>query len=70
MTLIELSDDEAKFVSDILQMYQEGIDAEIPHVINQTDEMSHWSLYGLRKQYEVAMRIRLRIATVLGVSVL
>jgi hypothetical protein len=66
MAQIELSDDEARFVTDILQMYMEGIDAEIPHVVTQTDETAHWSLYGLRKQYEVAMRLRLRIATTIG----
>ena len=58
---LELSDEEATYVQDILQMWMEGIEKEVEGLADETDDEAHWSRYQLRKQFEVAGRVRLRI---------
>jgi hypothetical protein len=57
---LELSSDEAQYLDDILGMWVEGVIQEAPTVAT-SDSEAHWSLYQLRRQREVAERLRLRI---------
>lgn len=57
---LELSEAEATLLDDVLAMWIEGAEAEIPSLA-QTEEEAHWSMYGLRKQVAMAGRIKLRI---------
>lgn len=57
---LQLSEQEATFLDDVLAMWIEGAEAEAP-TLAQSDEEAHWSMYGLRKQVNIASRIKLRI---------
>jgi hypothetical protein len=57
---LELDDDEAQYLYDVLGMWVEGAEQEAPSLATSEQE-AHWSLYQLRRQREVAERLRLRI---------
>lgn len=59
--LYELSDEEAEYVEDILQMWSEGAEAEIPKLTNTAQPDVHWSLFQLRKQIQTAQEVKLRM---------
>ncbi|MGW8180085.1 MAG: hypothetical protein ACWGQW_15190 [bacterium] len=58
--LLKLSDDEAEVLDDILGMWIEGAEAEVP-ALAQSEAEAHWSMYALRKQAAIAGRIKMRI---------
>lgn len=58
---LELSVEEAEYLSDILQMWIEGCEAEIPNIDTQPEPDVHWSRFQLRKQLLAAEQIRMRI---------
>ncbi len=58
---LELSDQEATYLADILQMWIEGIEGEIPKVSTEDAIEAHWALYGLRSQFTTAQSMRMRL---------
>jgi len=56
-------ENEDKYLGDILQMWIEGIEAEIPELTTQTDQEVHWTRFQLRKQLIAAQTIKMRIDT-------
>ena len=60
--LLPLKDeeDEPQYLGDILQMWIEGIEAEIPDLTQASPEV-HWSRFQLRKQLLAAQSIKLRL---------
>ena len=60
MVTISLSDEEAVYLSDILQMWVEGIEEELPALIGASPDV-HWSKFQLRKQFAAAGAIKLRL---------
>jgi hypothetical protein len=56
-----LEDDEAKYLSDILQMWIAGIEESIPDLATQADIDVPWQRFQLRKQLLVAQAIQLRL---------
>lgn len=59
---LEDDDDEPMYLADILQMWIEGIESEIPTLATTSGIDAHWSLYHLRKQLGAAQSIRLRLS--------
>lgn len=53
--------EEAIFVTDVLQMWLEGIESEVVTLSTSTDAESHWSKHQLRKQFDMAGRLKLRL---------
>lgn len=60
MITYELSEEEAEVVEDILGMWLEGLEEEVPSLA-ESEEEAHWSLYQLRRMRERAGRLRLRL---------
>jgi hypothetical protein len=58
--MLELSDEEAAYLEDILGMWIEGAEEECP-TLAQTDSEAHWSMYQLRRQAKTAGSIKMRI---------
>lgn len=57
---LPLEGDEATILDDVLGMWIDGIEAEIPVVVG-SDTEAHWALYELRKQRTNIQAIRLRL---------
>lgn len=60
MVNLELSDNQAQYLGDILQMWIEGIEAEVKD-LSQPEPEVHWSRYQLRKQFLAAQEIKVKI---------
>ena len=58
---LELSDEEAEYVGDILQMWMEGIEAEVQGISTESGPNAHWSKYQLRKQFQTAGEVKIRL---------
>ena len=58
---LNLEAEEAQYLSDILQMWIEGIEAEVKNLGESADDEVHWSRYGLRKQFKAAGVIKIRL---------
>ena len=60
VTTLELDKEEAEYLGDILQMWIEGVEAEIPSLTQPSPEV-HWSRFQLRKQLQTAQQLKLRL---------
>jgi hypothetical protein len=58
---IEMSDEEAEYVGDIMQMWAEGVEEEIPGLATMPQPDVHWCRFQLRKQLLVARTVKQRI---------
>jgi hypothetical protein len=61
MVSLELSNEEAEYLSDIIEMWCQGIEEEVKGLTNESDPEAHWSRYGLRKQFKAAGSIKMRL---------
>lgn len=57
---LALTDSEAANLEDVIGMYIEGLEAEVPSLA-QTDGEAHWSTFQMRRQREQLANIKLRI---------
>lgn len=57
---LELNEQEAQAVDDVLGMWLDGMDESIPE-LTESDENAVWQLYRLREHKEIVSRVRLRI---------
>lgn len=69
MVELTMSSKEAEYLSDILQMWCEGIEAEVKGLTGEGDQEAHWARYGLRKQYVAAGAIKMRLDLERGAEV-
>jgi hypothetical protein len=58
---LELSDDEAEVVEDILGMWIDGIDGEVPELEVGEEQNVVWQLFQLRQHKEKVARVRMRL---------
>lgn len=63
---LELTESEAEYVADILQMWIEGIEQEIPRLMETPSPEEHWVRFGLRKQLTTASEVKMRIDLLKG----
>ena len=57
---LALSDQEAELLDDILGMWIEGAEAEVPSLAVSKEE-AHWSTFQMRRTRDVAARVKMRI---------
>jgi hypothetical protein len=61
MITLSVTENEARLLGDVLQMWMEGIESEVEGLTTSEDDESHWSKHQLRKQFEMAGRVKMRI---------
>ena len=58
---LQLDAQEAEYLGDILQMWAEGIEAEVPELSETAEADVHWTRFQLRKQLLAATSIKMRL---------
>lgn len=61
--LLPLTDEEAEYLGDVLQMWSEGVEAEVPGLTTTAEPDVHWTRFQLRKQLIASQTLKLRIDT-------
>jgi hypothetical protein len=57
---LELADNEAEAVDDILGMFLDGMDEEVPGLLDPEQDVA-WQLYRIRQLKEIVSRVRMRL---------